>query len=282
MYSLEERLQQRKDFHFRHIDAIDSDFEKAGYNDDNRFWHQARLFAQSITSRFATSENPAVIYEYDARELWYLLIQGAKLIDANHPAQDRLAGQVLYIREMGILSHTIPVLAGDARNGKAGEVVREEGVTSDGKIWADLPFLTLEIQAAWNKKDLPIKQRHNLSSFIARLASWGVRDPELCQCAIWSLRDILETPRPLLSIEQSPEDDRIQQKDLPSVADLLPEVISWFLLAGYKLESLCISGHDCPTSSLGDVAKDANVLPDTGFSVARWWFWKNRLEEISH
>jgi hypothetical protein len=85
-------------FHHIHIAAIDEDWAQEGYNDDNRFWHRVRLLARSIRSRFTISDNPVVLYEYELRELWYLLIQGAKIIDASQPAQDRLASQV-YISE---------------------------------------------------------------------------------------------------------------------------------------------------------------------------------------
>lgn len=39
-----------------------------------------------------------------------------------------------------------------------------------------------------------------------------------------------------------------------------------------NLETLCITNQDCELSTIGDLARDANVLPASGFSVSRWAF----------
>ncbi|KAE8419265.1 hypothetical protein BDV36DRAFT_138614 [Aspergillus pseudocaelatus] len=156
-----------------------------------------------------------------------MIIQGAKITDAKHPAQDRLAGQILHAREMGVLRR---------RNTTPG--VEEEASTSNGKIWVDLPFLAQEFQAAWNAADeLPATERHNLNAFIARLSAWGVCGSELCVCALSIFKDTFETRRPLTANE-----DQQGDKLLP-IADLLPAAVAWFELSGYKIESLCLSGQ---------------------------------------
>jgi hypothetical protein len=59
--------------------------------------------------------------------------------------------------------------------------------------------------------------------------------------------------------------------------------MAWFLYCGHKIESLCISNQNFESESeTGELARKANVTPDSGFSVARWTFWRDRLEEISH
>ncbi|KAH1290083.1 hypothetical protein KXX11_000899 [Aspergillus fumigatus] len=225
--TLEEALRSRETLRAHHIEAIDAQVVKEGYNDDNIF------------------------YEYGLRELWYKLIQGAKITDAKHPAQDRLAAEVLHAREM-------------------------EALTSGGKIWGDLPFFVEQIYEHWKKGlELPVRQRRNLSAFIARLASWGVRDPALCWCAIWILREALETPRPLVSTAAGSPIDQLP------IADMVPAAVVWFELCGYKIESLCLASHDFDDSTIGSLAKDHGVHPETGFSISRWRFWKKRLDELS-
>ncbi|KAE8322465.1 hypothetical protein BDV39DRAFT_183859 [Aspergillus sergii] len=266
MLSLEDQIRSRQRFALDHKAAIDFDRETYGYDNDNKYWHQSRLFIKNISSRYTASDLPIVFYEYDMQELWYMIIQGAKITDAKHPAQDRLAGQILHAKEMDILRR---------RNKTSG--VEEEASTSHGKIWVDLPFLVQEFQVAWNAADeLPAKQRHNLSAFIARLSAWGVCGSELCICALSIFRDTFETRRPLTATDDQ------QGHGLLPIADLLPAAVAWFELCGYKIESLCLSGQRFESSTVGELAREAQVVPDTGFSTSRWLFWRRRLEEISH
>ncbi|KAF7588057.1 hypothetical protein BBP40_006226 [Aspergillus hancockii] len=249
MSSFEGQIRSRERFRLQHIATIDDDREKYGYDNDNPFWRQARLFVKNISSRYAKSDLAVDLYEYDLRELWYLIIQGAKITDADHPAQDRLAGQVLHAREMGVLSRRGTNLK-----------VEERAWTSNGNIWVDLPFLAQEIQVAWKAAaKLSAKQRHNLSAFIARIGSWGICDPDLCVCALSIFKDTFETRRPLVAT-----DDKQNDSLLP-IADLLPAAVVW----------------DFESSTIGDLAGEAHVFPATGFNTSRWLFWRRRLEEIS-
>ncbi|TGO65515.1 hypothetical protein BCON_0002g01000 [Botryotinia convoluta] len=281
MASLNDKLKSRSEFHILHKNALDAELEQTGSDGSNTFWHQARLLTRNIASRYAQTgrTHPIELYEYDLRELWYMCVQGARLIAAEHPTQDRLVSQVLHTREMGVLSRK----SGDAKEeGKRDDHELEIASTSDGNIWSDLPFLVEEIRAAWTlSPSIPTVQRHNLSAFIARLASVGVRDPELCLVAIWILRDTLETPRPLTSGAKAPSHDSKQR--LTTIADLLPAAIVWFQYCGHKIESLCILNQDFESgfSETGELAQKAQIMPDSGFSVARWIFWRDRFEEIS-
>ncbi|KNG90485.1 hypothetical protein ANOM_001220 [Aspergillus nomiae NRRL 13137] len=266
MSTLEDQIRSRERFRLNHIGAIDLDRETCGYDNDNTFWRHFRLFTKNIASRYTRSGLPIIFYEYDMRELWYMIIQGAKITDASHPAQDRLANQILHARGMGVLSR---------RNKASG--VEEEASTSDGKIWVDLPFLAQEFQAAWKTADkLPARQRHNLSAFIARISAWGICDPELFVCALSIFRDTFETRRPLTAANDQ------QGGDLLPITDLLPAAVAWFELCAYKIESLCLEAQGFETSTIGDLAREAQVFPDTGFSTSRWLFWRRRLEAISH
>jgi hypothetical protein len=130
------------------------------------------MFTKTITSQYlcgANSDLPKNYrYELDMHELWYWVAQAARCIAADHPAQDRLVAQVQHARDMGNLS----------RKNEVGE--EEVATTSDGNIWSDLPFLVEEVQSAWKASStFPPVEHHNLSAFVARLASVGVRDPDL-------------------------------------------------------------------------------------------------------
>jgi hypothetical protein len=277
--SLDDRIKSREAFHTSFKDSVDADLKQTGYDDFNATWQSVRMFTKVIASQYAKGANSDLPkryrYEYDLHELWYWVVQGARYIAADHPAQDRLVSQVLHIREMGVLSRKM-------EPPKEGEVDQETEIatTADGNIWSDLPFLVHEVRAAWKMStNLPPIERHNLSAFVARLASVGVRDPELGLVAIWILRDTLETPRPLTRGREAGTSGSEEQL---TIADLLPATLAWFLYCGHKIESLCILNQDFEShSETGELAKRADVTPNSGFSVARWTFWRDQLEEIS-
>jgi hypothetical protein len=287
--SLNDRIKSRENFHTSFKDSVDADLKQTGYNDLNKNWHSIRMFIMSITRQYeraANSDIPQEVeFEYDLHELWYWVVHSARYLSSDHPAQDRLVNQVLHAREMGVLSRK------KIEPSKAGEGEEEEhdqetetATTSDGNIWADLPFLVDEVQAAWKTSTkFPSVERHNLSAFIARLASVGVRDPELGIVALWILRDTLETPRPLTGrTGEATNTSDSEQQLTTTVADLLPATLSWFLYCGYRIRNLCLVNQNFEADSeTGELAKAANVTPNSGFSVARWMFWRDRLEEIS-
>lgn len=267
-----DRIKSREAFHATFKESVDADLKQAGYDNNNTTWHSIRMFTKTILSQYlrgANSDLPKKYrYELDMHELWYWVAQAARYIAADHPAQDRLVAQVQHARAMGNLS---------CKN-EAGE--EEVATTSDGNIWSDVPFLVEEVQSAWKASGtIPSVERHNLSAFVARLASVGVRDPDLGVVALWVLRETLETDRPLTSSLSGSNNENKQA----SIADLLPAANAWFLYCGYKIESLSIQTQDYDSDvETGELARRANITPSSGFSVARWKFWRDRLEEISH
>ena len=264
-----EQLQSRKAFSVSFRSDINDEVTRSS-NNDNTLWKTARLFIWNISSRFIHSVNPVVFFEFDLHDLWYTLIQAAKITQADDAAQDRLVSQVIYAKEMGTLSRTSP-------SGDHNESVAETAATSDGIIWGDLPFLVKDLQEAWkNSTTIPPGQQHNLAAFTARLIASGVGSPDLGLCAIWMLRNTLEKPRRLASSDSGSE--------IP-IAELLSASITWFEYCGHKLARLAASNYsfaELPPelSALGELAQNANVTQG-GFSVSRWLFWRHRLEEIS-
>ena len=118
---------------------MDADLKQAGYDDYNPTWHSVRMFTKVIASQYAQGANSDLPkryqYEYDLHELWYWVVQGARYIAANHPAQDRLVSQVLHTREMGVLSRKI----GPPKEGEEDQET-EIATTSDGKYGAIFLF----------------------------------------------------------------------------------------------------------------------------------------------
>jgi hypothetical protein len=287
--SLNDRINSRENFHKSLKESLDDSLKQTGYNDLNENWHSIRMFMMSITHQYEKGANSGlpqeVEFEYDLHELWYWVVHSARYLSSDHPAQDRLVNQVLHAREMGVLSwkKIEPLKAGEGEEEEHDQET-EIATTSNGNIWADLPFLVDEVQAAWKMSmNFPLVERHNLSAFIARLASVGVCDPELGIVALWILRDTLETPRPLTGrTGEATNTSDSEQQLTTTIADLLPATLSWFLYCGYKIQNLCLVNQDFEADSeTGELAKAANVTPNSGLSVARWTFWRDRLEEIS-
>ena len=234
----------------------------------DNIWDAFRGFVWNISHRYTQFHHPIILYEFDLHDLWYMLIEGAKNTSANHPSQDRLVVQVLAARELGNLTWTPP--AEDQK-----EAQPQYAQTSHGKIWADLPFLSADVQEAWSKAlEFSPSHRHNLAAFIARLAKLGICNNALSICGLSLLREALETPRRLMASESGSE--------VP-VAELLPAVNSWLEHAGHKLIALSSDSYNefpHEAAGLGELARKAEVSP-SGFSPSRWRFWRQRLEEIS-
>jgi hypothetical protein len=85
--------------------------------------------------------------------------------------------------------------------------------------------------------------------------------------------------RPLTSSPSGSNNENPQA----SIANFLPAANVWFLYCGHKVESLRIQTQNYDSDAeTGELARRANITPNSGFSVARWRFWRDRLEEISH
>ncbi|KAF7938903.1 uncharacterized protein EAE98_001240 [Botrytis deweyae] len=164
------------------------------------------------------------------------------------------------------------------------DIETERASTSDGNIWRDLLFLVDEIRAAWSlSPSIPPVQHHNLSAFIARLASVGVCDPKLCLVRLWILCNTLKTLLLLTSGGAEASRHDLEQR-LYTITNLLPTVLVWFQYCGHKIESLYLLNQDFEfgISEIGELTQKAQIMPtSSGFSIARWIFWKKRLEELN-
>jgi len=208
-------------------------------------------------------------------------------ISEDSPAADRLALQIVQMREQGPL----------VRDSPKGDVI--EATTSDGRLWADLPFLVSDMAQYWVQDHAAMSspQRLRFAKFLAKLASAGVGgDDGLCtSIALRAFRQALEMPRPLgtLADQDQVEDASRSEADL-SVAALLPSVNVWFSWAGLKLIQLCeaekahppgpaTQGKYGPGPLVGSAgtAESVDDRGPVGFSIRRWLFWLTRLENLA-
>ena len=249
-----EELQVRQRFSEAHARRIDTE---VGQIDPNDLWTSVRSKIRDIFWRF--NDQPLEETESDLHVLWDTIIQAA--IIADKPAQDRLVAEVGFARELGSLS--------------------PYDMTTDGVLWSWLPFLVEDVSLAWleNLMRLKTEERLNLAKFTARLVEAGVCAPELGFCAVFVLRETLETPRALKVTEYG--------ESGTSVADLLPAAVAWFEFAGHRLAIYSgenvhdpLSGDHGRLTGVGELAREVGIL-DPGFSTKRWHFWQQRLEALS-
>jgi hypothetical protein len=247
---------------------------------DQEMWKRARLFIRNITSRYVNASSQVEpILQRDIRNLWYLFIGAARITPTDEAAADRLAVQVLVAREIGNLK-TIEDVEND---------VPLSAAHRSPRIWTELPYLVTDLRAAWVEavemsNSLPPDQLANLAGFTARLVAFGICEAELSQCCLLLLRAALETPRRVLDSEDTP------------FSYFMPALLAWFRHGSYKLFCLCARGVASKLevnttsqaddrwvvagSSLSAFSSDPNQEL-VGFSMIRWEFWKQRLDDIA-
>ena len=257
---------------------------EATLGDDNTLWKTMTGCIRVVAHTYAMTEpsKPIQVIELEIREVWYLFILAAMSIDAHHPAQDRLTRLVLWAQELGVIKRSTKTSEGD-------ELVVEEAVTSDGRIWVDLPFMVHHVQKGWKNVMSPStlpNQRCNLAAGIARLAGLGVRNEAFSECGLDIMRQALETPRSDDPTSGHKSCHGTEEGTSLSLSELLPVVQIWLHFAGDKLLRLCVSDHrdtdptwNTVNSPIGTLARDAAV-DSQGFSLARFLFWKKRLQDL--
>ncbi|KAL1961694.1 hypothetical protein VTN77DRAFT_1298 [Rasamsonia byssochlamydoides] len=243
-------------------------------------WEDLRNFIVSLGQPYVEHAIDVAQIENNLHDMWDILIQTAKITPAISPEHDRLVNLVLLAREFGIFHRK-------KKDGTSNEEKEEAILTNGQRFWTDLPYLVEEIQDAWTKesKGFTVTERHNFAVFTAKLCAVGVCDTELSFCALWLIREALETERSLTKSEGDGED-----KNPLSIADILPACLAWFQHNNFKLLKLAVQNYDHTPATTGDdvqlsmapgdLAVKANVT-QSGFSVARWLFWRQRFKELS-
>jgi len=193
-------------------EEIDLDSAEQRGNNDVTFWSQARLHIILLTRMRLRGADDA-----GAHDCWYRFIATSQCLDADHPAQDRLAMQIMFARSLGTISQ---------RSTDAANDVTQDGVNAQ----VDSPFLVEDLAATW-QYDLPTmdpEQRTNFAAFVARLVAAGVGADRLGDLATTYVRDTLEHDglRNLIAAEEarcapSPDVVGILRQRLPVMRVLL-------------------------------------------------------------
>jgi Protein of unknown function (DUF3632) len=210
--------------------------------DINNLSETARMLASSLTRRAVGRENEIVLTEWDLHDLWYIYIQLAMATDAEGLRQDRLVVQILGNKGLQRL-----VSQGD-----------EEVTTSDGVLWDELPFLGRDLLKAFTLTDLNPAQCTNLAAFTGKLVASSASD-SVYDSALWILTTTLE------------ETDQPTEATLLSALTLLRRCV-------HKL--LVLALHPPNSNFAPGQQAAANGVETAGFSLARWKFWKKRLEGL--
>lgn len=253
--------------------------------DANKLW-QAAGSLSSIHRQYARPGKPAAELEIDLHDLWFTYYHAARNTLADNPMLDRLVVQILQAREIGPLRRASPAAADTAS-------------TSDGVIWADLPFLAPDMTFFWLEDwaRMSADNRLGLSTFLAKLASVGVCRDRLCGIGLVLLRDTLETMRPLGAVSSDDDDDdgtdsgkersaenAARRPQDVTVAELLPAVNAWMFHAGYKVIQLADARWTGDDGALGPLLRadpSSSAMSAGGFSPERWIYWLKRMEQIA-
>lgn len=219
----------------------------------------ARNLVYSISHRWTQSDVsvPIELVEIDCHDLWYMVIEAAKRIDADDAEQDRLAMMILHTRELGSLY--------SLTDGKIAE-------TSKGFMWKDLPFLVEDLTEAWKSSSaLTIDQRRNLVAFMARLVGVGVASEELATCAIDVFHELLERPQDLRTEDPQTVDHR--------TLDMISLIVLWLRYGGHKLVLQMKLPWADPLAA--DLTQGELNQYGQGLNTARWRLWQNSLLLLS-
>ncbi|RYP13169.1 hypothetical protein DL767_010862 [Monosporascus sp. MG133] len=246
--------------------------------DSNDLHIHADSMRSSINLRYIRSPGPIEPFEWDLHDLWHTYYQASMNISAQHPAQDRLAFQIVQLQQQGALRRP-----GSTGGGE------EVAITADGRLWDDLPFLAQDMMRFWvsGYPTMSASQRLNFAQFLAKLASAGLARDRLCDIGLYILRDTLETNRPLGSLGAQAEENTERKADEMCIAALLPCANAWLLNASRKLIELSDGNWnncDPPVSEPGELLRGdlASHMPALGFNPQRWLYWLRRLQELTH
>ncbi|TLD31558.1 hypothetical protein PspLS_02206 [Pyricularia sp. CBS 133598] len=222
----------------------------------------------------------AAVLEAQIHNAWKSVIACSEEAEAGGRDQDRLAMLIHETRATDTLFFPVQM--------------RQPGSPS----WSGLPFLVEDIVISWEDRweTMRPEYRCNLVSFTARLFATGACSDWIALCGLQLLRQVLETPIPLLPKAPAPSIPRLQTPisfDAKTVLELLPALRSFLDFGSARLAALCnLSadvgplpaglGHLRSLASPGPLARAAGVnAGPCGFAPQRWHFWTRRLVEIS-
>ncbi|CAH0054223.1 unnamed protein product [Clonostachys solani] len=242
---------------------------------------------QSITGHYTTTPSNLTDLEMGLHDLWYTCIQAAKNITSGEEKQDILLRPLLAAKALGPLRQPGPI--SDSGDGDGSNV---DGVPNSSlesySIWSGLPLLDSDLieeftSRYYQKSYYDEDQRANMAGFLGRLVSVGIYEgSDLCTLSLF--RETLEVSRPLVADEDA---DQVSLEDLTGALEELAQnsIFGLAVLANRHIRdpSSSINPEDYPhLSKIGELATQAGGIPSFGYSIERWDFWIQRLEELSN
>ncbi|KAM3520284.1 hypothetical protein MY4038_009491 [Beauveria bassiana] len=229
-----------------------------------------------VSERYCTVGDGVDSLEGHLHSLWHIYYQLGRHISHETPEHDRLALDIIRIQGLGTLTRPVRGVYGI-------DVAR----TVEGTLWGDLPFLVTDMTDFWNTNCASLSgiHRHNLSSFLAKLASTRISKDGMCQIALILFRATFEEERELGNTDGPDHEDALRNIKALDIAHLLPSACSWIKEAGHSLARLSeVSWDNYPrTSSQGGsmfVESELGKRSPNGFTPWRWLYWLKRLSEI--
>ncbi|KYK57988.1 hypothetical protein DCS_05001 [Drechmeria coniospora] len=213
---------------------------------------------------------------------WDELIHAAKVIPPDSSEHDRLVTLIADLRELGpfVRRKKEASPADDDGNND------EPAVMPNGQqLWTDLPYLAEQLQTFWMNEsmELPVDERRSLAVMTAKLCASGICSYDISPCALWLFKEALETDRPLTRSSSMDSMSDVDAEILP-IADLLPACAEWLHYSNCKIAQF--SANNCNPVGDGErllcpgpLAAEA-IVPQHGFSLARWLFWRRRLGDL--
>lgn len=205
--------------------------------------------------------------DQDIHDIWHMFIEISKISHPEDATQERLVLLLLYAKSLGILPSRAP---GDEL----------PNITSHGmRVWTDLPNFALDMLGAWQRSgEFLSAQRINFAAFTGRLIAIDACGPDLSACAVWLLKEALETQQ-ISSRMTRDYDSRLFASELISACVMLLQH------CGDKLLILCINNETLPQVDpslveLGDLARHSGVGRG-GLNIERWLYWRKRFQLMS-
>ncbi|KAE8368962.1 hypothetical protein BDV27DRAFT_153598 [Aspergillus caelatus] len=194
--------------------------------------------------------------EEGLHDLWDKLIHVAKRHPADSAEHDRLVTLILQARECGPVTRK-------AKDTSVDEEPEEVFLPNGQRLWIDLPYLVQEFQ------DVSMKESMGYTA------------------AQWEGLEAFETERLLTRVEG---EENASNACVP-VVELLPACLAWLKYKSFKLATFTATNHVYPPPSAGDSVQDSTApgdiapkseFPCSGFSIARWVFWRRRYKHFYH
>ncbi|UPK99690.1 hypothetical protein LCI18_010625 [Fusarium solani-melongenae] len=184
--------------------------------------------------------------------LWRMFIEMTKVLEKDDPFHDKLVLLLLWTKEFEQLYNYL------------------HHSNNEMASWESYGFAD-SLQDSWKHtlQNGTSSQLCSLATFSTKALSAGVYQDSLALTALWYLREALET------------------SDEAVTASLLSAAVIWVDQSRHRLLTLSILSHSYESHPKSDLSAcgalaEAQGVNQSGFSLKRWLFWRERFQHLSH